>query len=143
MTVKLRKGVVRKGVAGSVLAAVLMTQTAFAAPHTPARGSRERVAIMNAVRPQLGDGRHKPVITAYHLKVERGWAFIMGGFSYSDGSKPGGEFAEGSGTNFTALLRREKGRWRVKRFTYNGDDQAPEFAAAFPQAPRAIFRYSS
>lgn len=132
----------KRGIVGIVVANILMAQMAFAAPHTPARGSRERVAIMNALRPKLGDGRHKAIVTPSHLKVERGWAFIVGSFSYSNGSKPGGVFAEGSGTNFTALLRRERGRWRVKRQVYNGDDQAPEFAAAFPQAPRAIFKYS-
>lgn len=98
---------------------------------------------MNALRPSLGDGRHKAIITPDHLKAERGWAFMMGSFDYSDGSKPGEVFAEGSGTNFTALLHLERGRWRVKRQVYNGDDETSEFAAAFPQAPRAIFKYSS
>lgn len=132
----------KRSIAGTVVAGILMAQTVFAAPHTPARGSSERVAIMNALRPRLGDGRHKAIITPYHLKVERGWAFMMGDFSYSNGSKPGGIFAEGRGTSFTALLHREAGRWRVKRQVYNGDDQTSEFAAAFPQAPRAIFKSS-
>jgi hypothetical protein len=95
---------------------------------------------MNSLRRVLSEGRHKPIVSPDHLKVERGWAFVMGGFSYSDGTKPSGRFAEGSGTNFTALLRLESGRWRVKRRVYNGDVQGPEFAAAFPQAPRAILK---
>ncbi len=122
-----------------LVASTLWTHTAFAAPHTPPRGSAERVAIMNSLRRVLGDGRHKAIITPYDFKVERGWAYVEGDFAYADGSKPGGIFSEGSGTNFTALLHRENNRWRVKRRIYNGDVENQEFANAFPQAPRSIF----
>ena len=132
-----------KGLVGSV-ACILLTQSALTqgamAAYTPKKGSSERTAIMNSLRRVLGDGRHKAIISPYHFRVESGWAFMMGDFSYSDGSKPGGIFAEGSGTNFTAMLHRENGKWRVKRRVYNGDVQTPEFIAAFPKAPRSIFK---
>lgn len=130
----------KREIAGVLWLGALVTQSVYAAPYTPKKVSAERRAIMNAVRPQLGDGRHTPVITPYHFKVERGWAYILGGFDYAGGSKPGGQFAEGSGTNFSVLLRRENRKWRVKRFVYNGDVQEPKFIKAFPQAPRAIFK---
>ena len=94
---------------------------------------------MNALRPKLGSGKHKPLITPSHLKVERGWAFISGGFSYSDGAPLEEQFSEGSGTNFSALLHKEGSKWRVKKFLYHGDVVVPDFMRAFPNAPRAIF----
>lgn len=112
----------------------------IAAPHTPRKGSAERTAIMNALHPELGRGRHKPLVTARSLQVERGWAFVTGGFSYADGAPLEEEYTEGSGTNFTALLHKEGNRWRVKRFVHNGDVVTPEFKRDFPQAPRAIFK---
>lgn len=111
-----------------------------AKPRTPAKGTKERAAIMNAVRPQLGNPRHKPLITAKTLNVERGWALLAGYWEYADGTPLGDDYENGGvGTNFEALLHLEKGRWRVKRFIYNGDVQGPEFMRAFPSAPHALF----
>lgn len=118
-------------------AAILPTA---AKPYTPPRGSAERAAIMNALRPTLGGGRHKAIITPDHFKAERGWTYLTGGFAYADGAPLEPQFREGSGTNFSALLHLEKNKWRVKRFVYNGDVVEPEFMRAFPQAPRAIFQ---
>lgn len=135
---------VAKGFAGTFVVCALMTQSALTqsamAAYTPKKGSAERTAIMNSLRRVLGDGRHKAIITPYHLKAERGWVYVEGGFTYSDGSKPGGIFAEGSGTNFSALLHRENGSWRVKRRLYHGDVVAPDFMRDFPKAPRSIFQ---
>lgn len=119
---------------------VALAPTALATPHTPRQGSPERAALMNSLRRVLGGGKHKPIITADHLKVERGWAYITGGFNYEDGAPLEPQFQEGSGTSFSALLHREGKNWRVKRQIYNGDVAEPEFIRDFPQAPRAIFR---
>jgi len=116
-----------------------MVLPSVAAPHTPKAGSSERKAIMNALRPRLGSGRHKPIISPSHLKVERGWAYVEGGFNYEGGAPLEEQFTEGSGTNFSALLHQENSRWRVKKFMYHGDVVAPEFMQAFPSAPRSIF----
>lgn len=114
--------------------------SAFAKPYTPTPGSAERVAIMNAARKVLGSGKHKAIITADHLKVENGWAYLTGGFKYADGVTLEPRFREGSGTHFSALLHREKGKWIVKRRVYNGDVIEPIFIHDFPQAPKGIFR---
>lgn len=113
---------------------------ATAKPHTPAKGSSERTQIMNSLRRVLGSGRHKAIITPSHFKAENGWAYVSGGFNYANGARLEAEFQEGSGTNFSALLQRESGKWRVKRRVYHGDVVAPDFMRDFPQAPRAIFR---
>ncbi len=119
---------------------LLISPTVFAAPHTPRVGSPERTALMNSLRKVLGDGRHKPIITPYHFKVERGWAYISGGFEYEGGAALEAKFSEGSGTNFSALLQRVGKSWKVKRRLYHGDVVAPDFMRDFPAAPRAIFR---
>ncbi|RYG61989.1 hypothetical protein EON80_23500 [bacterium] len=95
---------------------------------------------MNSLRKVLGGGKHKPIITTSHFKVEKGWAYISGGFEYENGAPLEEKFQNGSGTNFSALLRREGKTWRVKRRLYHGDVVAPDFMRDFPQAPRAIFR---
>lgn len=112
----------------------------FAAPHTPAKGSSERVALMNALRPKLGSGKHKAIITPGHFKVERGWAYITGGFDYGGKAPLEPEYLEGPGTHFSALLHLEGKKWRVKTIYSNGDVIEPEIMRAFPAAPRAIFR---
>ena len=116
------------------------TLPALAKPTTPAKGSDARAEIMNALRPVLGGGHHKAIITPDHFKLEAGWTYLTGGFEYADGAKLEERFREGSGTNFSALLHREGGKWRVKRRIYNGDVAEPEFKRDFPKAPKAIFQ---
>ena len=113
--------------------------TAFAKPHAPAKGSKERGAIMNAVRPQLSKSRHKPLITADTLNVEGSWALLSGGWVYADGAPLEPQYQDGPGTSFEALLHLEGGRWRVKDLVYAGDPQGPQWMRRFPKAPRAIF----
>jgi hypothetical protein len=117
----------------------VMALPASATPHTPKVGSPERSALMNSLRRVLGSGKHKPIITPSHLKVERGWAYISGGFNYAKGVPLEEQFTEGSGSNFSALLHLEKGSWKVKRRVYHGDVVALDFMRDFPSAPRAIF----
>lgn len=122
-----------------IAGSTLMALPAGATPHTPKTGSRERTTLMNSLRRVLGSGKHKAIITPYHLKVERGWAYISGGFNYADHAPLEEQFTEGSGTNFSALLHMEKGTWKVIRRVYHGDVVTPDFIRDFPQAPRSIF----
>ncbi len=121
----------------TLAASLVLMQTALATPHTPRPGSPERRALMNTLRLQLGAKGKKAIITPARLNVENGWAYITGTFAYADGTRPGQDFMGG---NFSALLRRERGTWRVKHRVYNGDVIEPEFMERFPQAPKAIFR---
>lgn len=119
---------------------LLLSSSLLAAPHTPRKGSTERTALMNSLRRVLGGGKHKAIVTPSHFKVERGWAYITGGFNYGDGAPLEPMFQEGSGTSFSALLQKQGKTWRVKRRVYNGDVVEPEFIRDFPAAPRAIFQ---
>lgn len=95
---------------------------------------------MNSLRRVLGSGRHKAIVTPRAFHVERGWAYLTGGFDYAGAAPLEPQFTEGPGSNFSALLHKEGGRWRVKRRIYNGDVAEPDFIRDFPQAPRAIFQ---
>ena len=138
----MKKSVLTFVVAGALLGAAPIAS--FAKPHTPAQGSSERTAIMKAMHKVLGGGKHKPLVTARAFHVEKGWAYLTGGFEYADGAPLEERFSEGSGTNFTALLHFEgKGKsagWKVKRRVYNGDVVVDQFKKDFPAAPRAIFQ---
>ncbi len=95
--------------------------------------------MLNSLRKALGSGRHKPIVTPNHFKVERGYAYISGGFAYEKAPLEA-RFQEGGGTNFSALLQKQGKSWKVKRRLYHGDVVAPDFMRDFPKAPRAIFR---
>ncbi len=118
----------------------LLSVAARAHPHTPRKGSPERAAIMSALHRALGSGKHTPRVTTDTFNVERGWAYVTGGFDYADGAPLEEEFREGPGSSFDALLHREGKSWRVKRRVYAGDVEEPEFMRDFPQAPRSIFK---
>ena len=120
--------------------AALLSCAAFAAPHTPRKGSPERTAIMTSLHHVLGGGKHTPRVTVDTFNVERGWAYVTGGFDYADGAKLEPDFTEGPGTNFDALLHHEGSVWRVKRRVYAGDVEEPEFMRDFPKAPHSIFK---
>jgi len=74
--------------------------------HTPARGSAERKAIMDALRAHRQRSDARPVIfVVNHLRVQRGWAWTTVAPQSPDGSS---RYEEES-----ALLRLRAGRWQV------------------------------
>jgi hypothetical protein len=122
-----------------VLAAVTMANVAGAdALHSPKAGSTERKAIMNALRvPVERKVRKKVIFKVGQLKVKDGWALMAGTALMSDGSALGDEFLWGE---VSALLRREKNRWRVLHWGFATDTSVIEEARRkYPRAPRAIF----
>ncbi|HEX8242267.1 MAG TPA: hypothetical protein VF541_02180 [Longimicrobium sp.] len=74
--------------------------------HTPARGSAERSAIMNALRAHRRRFDARPVIfVVNYLRVQRGWAWAVVAPRSPDGRS---QFEEES-----SLLRLRAGRWQV------------------------------
>ena len=74
--------------------------------HTPARGSAERKAILDAMRAHRRRFDSRPVtFVVSHLRVQRGWAWL----SVQPQSFDGRSRYEGE----DALLRRRSGRWTV------------------------------
>lgn len=74
--------------------------------HTPARGSAERKAIMDALRAHRRQFDAQPVIfVVQHLRVQRGWAWATVAPQSPDGRS---RYEEES-----SLLRLRAGRWAV------------------------------
>ena len=75
-------------------------------PYTPARGSSERKAILDALRAEMRRFDARPVVfVVQHLKVQRGWAWLQ-----VDPQSPDGKSRY---EREPALLRRTAGQWQV------------------------------
>jgi hypothetical protein len=121
--------------------------------HTPAKGSDERQAIMDALRAEF-DNRQSPYYTSHRgaltfvvnrLQVHNGWAWMYG---YPHSSDPQDSFGEYSGF----LLHTQDGRWGVMRLPPMVDDpndpekldypsrkDVEKIRQKFPTAPIDIF----
>lgn len=108
--------------------------------HTPADGSPERKAILDAVGAELKrkDNFDDAVFDDVEsLKVHHGWAYIVADVDDTEGAPYG---------LVEALLREEGGRWKVSEvFDPPGGgvkeerDARTKFRARYPDAPEDIF----
>lgn len=140
-----RLGLVLLAVAASAPAFVA-TQTAYARPdnvavHTPKPGSKERSAIMNALRvpvQRFHKGK-KPTFTyVSNFRVGGNWAHLSATTVDSKG-KPLGPDPEEPYMNLSALLKQVNGKWRVVEWAYHGDVIQIDWAQKHPQVPLNIF----
>ncbi|MDX6531464.1 MAG: hypothetical protein QOH41_3754 [Blastocatellia bacterium] len=121
--------------------------------HTPAKGSDERQAIMDALREEFSN-RQSPYYTAHRgsivfvvnrLQVHNGWAWMNG---YPHSSDPQDSFGEYSGF----LLHIQDGRWGVMRLPpmvndpndpenldYPGRKDVEKIRQKFPTVPTDVF----
>ena len=121
--------------------------------HSPARGTDERQAIMDALRTEFDNRRgsfytpHRGAITfvVNRLQVHNGWAWMNG---YPQSSDPQDSFGEYSGF----LLHSQDGRWGVMRLPpmvndpndpenldYPSRRDVEKIRQKFPTAPSDIF----
>jgi hypothetical protein len=117
---------------------LLLCLAAFcsAKPHTPAPGSAERKAILDALRvPIQREAKQAIVFHQVEMKVERGWAWVSAISMDKSGKRmPLGDLAT------QGLMHKVSGRWRVEHWGVSGDIGVVCAAAkAFPKAPRSIF----
>ena len=109
------------------------------ATYTPKPGSRERKAIMDALRKPVSKRVGRSVIFVVgHLKVKNGWAFLQGSARRPDGKELSENYLWGE---MAALLRKKSnGTWVVLSWGF-GTDTGPmeEAKRRFPNAPRSIF----
>lgn len=124
---------------------------AFAAvaqnPYTPKPGSAERQAIMNTLRPPCErDVGQKVIFHVQHLKIIGDWALARVVPVRPDGSdldyrKTKYREANEEGTfdgEGEALLRREKGNWKLLEWRFGATDtEVPIWFAKF-HAPSAL-----
>lgn len=121
------------------LSGFAQTKDRNTAAYTPAKGSAERQAILDALR-----GDQDVVFQVHHLKVHNGWCWI----DTTPLDKQGRATAEG-GPN---LLHLENGNWKVMDLSKVPDDPndplgpedaSPDFVKnlikTFPGVPRDIF----
>jgi hypothetical protein len=119
------------------------------APQTPEPSSPERKAIMDTLRvPVEKELKQNVVFRIRRLKVQNGWAFLDG-TPQQPGGKPvnyrntryqtaieAGAFDDG----ILALLRKDKGAWRVVVYEIGSTDYpAPSWQQNY-KAPPEIFR---
>jgi hypothetical protein len=117
-------------------------------PYTPEKGSSERKAIVDALRTPVEKKLKQPVIFKIdHLKVQNGWAFLLGIPQRPDGSAidyqdtiyqkaiSGGAFDDG----IVALLHNMNGKWRVTEFVIGATDVPYVDWDKKYRAPKAIF----
>jgi hypothetical protein len=119
--------------------------------YTPEKGSKERTAILNALRvPVEKELKQKIQFAVDHFKVQGNWAFLSGAPQSASGGEPdysGTEYAEAyeSGAfdnNFFALLRKTGGRWRVATYAIGCTDVCYAAWWRDHKAPKAIFPYT-
>jgi len=125
----------------SIAICVLLLSAAWAGSaagaHTPRPGSRERKAIMDALRVPVMKVLKQPVIfKVSHLRVSNGWAYVVAMAIKPNGADVGPDAAT------VALLRQSTrgSRWRVLHWGFASDvSVTEECKAKYPQAPRSIF----
>ena len=116
--------------------------------HTPERGSDERKAIVDALRtPVEKKLRQQVIFKIDHLKVQNGWAFMLGKPQRLDGtpvdySDTVYKSAVGAGAfddSILALLHEVGGKWRVVQYVIGATDVPYVDWDKKYHAPKAIF----
>lgn len=132
----------------SILA--MNTTRAQETPHTPATGSAERSAILDAAREPAEKALDKKVVfRVSRLSVLKGWAYLEasmqgpGGqpISYADTSFQQAAEQGGKSDLYMALLQYSGDAWQVKAYRVGPTDVS---WAVWPEqygAPRAIFPF--
>lgn len=134
-----------------LLSALTMhTTQARQTPHTPATGSAERSAILDAARGPVEKVLGKQVVFEVdHLNVLNGWAYLEasmqgpGGqpISYADTSFQHAAELGGKSNLYMALLQRHGDTWKVTVDAVGPTDVAWAVWPAQYGAPEAIFPY--
>ena len=109
-------------------------------PYTPKAGSKERKAILDALRkPVEKEMKQEVVFYDVTMKVKNGWAYVMADGRDTKGKKLK-QWAPEVDPTFQALLRQDKGKWKVLSWgAGTGMDATSEARKKYPKAPRSIF----
>ncbi len=119
--------------------------------YTPAKGSAERTAILNALRvPVEKELKQKISFNVEHFKVQGVWAFLSGDPQTPSGDKPDYRKtpyqeaidADMFDNNFFALLKKTGSRWKVTRYEIGCTDVCYANWWSQYKAPKAIFPYT-
>jgi hypothetical protein len=124
---------------------VILAQSAFSAPasdsiYTPKPGSKERRAILRAVRgPVLKMTKRKVVtFTDVKMRANRNWAYVDATSVDSRRKPVGPEFTN----ELAALVRRHNGRWAVVEWAYATDVISMGWEKKYPQVPKRLWPHN-
>ncbi len=138
----------RKSVLALLFTLVCSAISFAQAAYTPAKGSAERTAILNALRvPVEKDLKQKIVFVTDNFKVQGNWAFVSGEPQTPMGSKPNlkGTAWEDEedlfDDNFFGLLKKSGGKWKVVTHALGCTDVCYLDWWSTHMAPKAIFPY--
>jgi hypothetical protein len=118
------------------------------AVHTPAKGSAERAAILNALRiPVEKELKQKIVFSVQQLNVSGNWAFLSGEPQGANNDKPNYKSTKYKDAvdagmfdnNFFALLKKTGGKWKVITHAIGCTDVCYLDWWKDYKAPKAIF----
>jgi len=119
----------------AVMIAALFVQNAFAQakPYTPAKGSAERKAILDAMRTNRGDT--DVVYTPRVFLVQNGYAWVVAGTAVSSNQYE----------DEIALMRKVGGKWKFAdapcvEEACSMAKEIKKIQKKFPKAPRGIFK---
>jgi len=116
--------------------------------YSPDKGSAERKAIVDALRaPVQRKLKQEVIFKIDHLKVQGGWAFLLGAprrpdggqIDYRDTPYADAYNAGAFDNNVMALLRKVGGQWRVVQYVIGATDVAYLGWDRKFRAPSAIF----
>ncbi len=116
--------------------------------YTPEKGSSERKAILDALRLPVEKKLNQQVIFKVdHLKVQNGWAFVLGSPQKPDGGTPdyrgtvyrAAVEAGAFDNSVVALLHNVNGKWKVVNYVIGATDVPYVDWDKTYHAPRDIF----
>lgn len=119
--------------------------------YTPEKGSKERTAILDALRiPVEKELKQKVQFAVNDFNISGNWAFVSGEPQNMDGGQPDysksiykDEVAEGMfDNNFFALLKKVGGKWKVITHAVGCTDVCYIGWDKAYKAPKAIFPYT-
>jgi hypothetical protein len=118
---------------------ILAARSHAAEVREPKVGSPERKAIMETMRGPVSKHIGKRVTFTGTVKICGDWATFNGDAAPSDGVAPKGGAAGELELDFFALLRLEKGRWKLLHWGFAGDiGVMDEARQKFPKAPKEL-----
>lgn len=141
----------QKSVLGLFFVLVFSFATFAQAAYTPAKGSAERTAILNALRaPVERELKQKIQFSVENFKVQGNWAFLSGDPQNMSGGRPnykGTKYqsaidADMFDNNFFALLKKTGGKWKIVTRAIGCTDVCYATWWKDYKAPKAIFPYT-
>jgi hypothetical protein len=122
-----------------LLCLALLAIVSRAEVYEPKPGSPERKGIMDALRVPVSKHIGKEVIFTGEVKASGDWARFGGNAAVKDGKPPKTDAAIDLEFDLFALLRKEKGEWKVLSWGFSGDISAyMEAKKKFPGAPKDL-----